>query len=337
MGVDAVAILRPKDPTKIRRHVDPDQPGTLLCPLADGSLLFHSFVRFAAIEAEPTIIRDWLIQTFGADLGAVHDDPRGVLVYPDICEPRSQSYDAIVAEIEAAAVWVPLHATAAAVEHAERHRAAREAAAAAAGDAQRGLLAKIQGMMARNVSPDSAEAGSLVADLEALTGMTFDVDALLDMACVLVKRQTKLRVARGQSNDVVELPDRSTIVFTVMAADVDDLSWRLAEEYASWITEHEDPRGVPMFGAQHLDRVRGAKSYAAALRALGDAVTFLIPKGSAARNVERNAMLHAIIGPPTSTSKKKKAPPAKKKKAPAPRKKVRAAKKKKRVSTRGDR
>jgi hypothetical protein len=36
-----------------------------------------------------------------------HDDPRGILVIPDVCEPKAASYEALVRETSSAGVWAP--------------------------------------------------------------------------------------------------------------------------------------------------------------------------------------------------------------------------------------
>jgi hypothetical protein len=307
MGIDAVAILHPKDPKKIRAHIDPHEPGTLLVPLEDGTILFHSFMRFGSLENEPGTVRQWLEQTFGKDLPLVHDDPRGVLVFPDICEPRAQKYDALVKEVESAGFWVPLDDSATAVGHAEKARATQKAARDSFNESSASFLAKIEDLMKRNVDPSAPEAQALLGELGALTG-GFVIREGVAVRCVLVKRKTPL-VVREQVNEVATLPDSSTAIFTVDMGDLDDFSWRLAQYYSHWLDEHVDKRGVPTFPSDAFKRVRLAKSYEDALELLGEKVTFIRPKGSDEREVERKAKLDAVLGPAKKKKKKAKTSP----------------------------
>lgn len=80
MGIDAVALLR------IENLASP--PGAL----GGGHPVQH---RGNASR-----------RVLGSALDA-HADPRGMLFFPSICEPRANSYDAIVREVESAGVWAP--------------------------------------------------------------------------------------------------------------------------------------------------------------------------------------------------------------------------------------
>jgi hypothetical protein len=46
-------------------------------------------------------------------------------------------------------------------------------------------------------------------------------------------------------------------------------------EHAELLSEHDDPRGVPIFPSALLDMVLAADGYESALDCLGDAVTFV--------------------------------------------------------------
>ncbi|HVH42715.1 MAG TPA: hypothetical protein VM925_10240, partial [Labilithrix sp.] len=74
--------------------------------LDDGSMLVHTFQPYAAFEASPAAGREWLSQ-FGEALSDVHDDPRGLLFFPDFIEPEGRTYDAVVAEVEGEGIWIP--------------------------------------------------------------------------------------------------------------------------------------------------------------------------------------------------------------------------------------
>src|SRR5512132_4022438 len=111
MSIDAVALFRPKSPAALQPYLDLDDEseesnGLYAEALDDGSVLVHTFQPYLAFEASPIEGRAWLSE-FGADLPLVHDDARGCLFFPDVCAPRGRTYDAVVAEIESAGVWIP--------------------------------------------------------------------------------------------------------------------------------------------------------------------------------------------------------------------------------------
>jgi hypothetical protein len=80
-------------------------PRPLLRPLDDGSVSIFTGLRFGDREMEYTI-RCWLESYFGDKLSRIHDDPRGVFVSPDVCEPRSRTYDGLVAELQRAGRFI---------------------------------------------------------------------------------------------------------------------------------------------------------------------------------------------------------------------------------------
>jgi hypothetical protein len=100
MSIDAMAVLKiPK------LKAPPTQWGTtyLVYHRGDCSLLYTmAHFHGAAPEELALLVR----QILGDALDA-HADPRGVFLYPDVCEPRSDGYDAIIAELESAGVWAP--------------------------------------------------------------------------------------------------------------------------------------------------------------------------------------------------------------------------------------
>ena len=100
MGIDAVALLR------IRKLTAP--PGAHAAEFfvehRGKASLLHTFNRFSAATADEHALL--LRRLLGPTLDA-HDDPRGILLFPDVCEPKGRSYDAIVREVEAAGVWAP--------------------------------------------------------------------------------------------------------------------------------------------------------------------------------------------------------------------------------------
>ncbi len=122
MSIDAVALFRPKNLAALRPYLDLDEDseesnGLYAEALDDGSLLVHTFQSYAAFAESPIEGRAWLAQ-FGADLPQVHEDPRGLLFFPDVAEPSGRTYDAVVAEVGAAGVWIPATALTADEAHA---------------------------------------------------------------------------------------------------------------------------------------------------------------------------------------------------------------------------
>ena len=110
MSADAVALFRPKDPAKLRPFLDLDDEseeseGLYAEALDDGGMLVFTFQPFEVFEQNPTELRAWLAQ-FGDALPDVHDDPRGLLVFPDTCEPEATTYDAVVTEVGDEGVWI---------------------------------------------------------------------------------------------------------------------------------------------------------------------------------------------------------------------------------------
>lgn len=107
---DAIALFRPKAPDKLKPFLDLDDEseeseGFYAEELEDGTMLVHTFQPFAVFEQNPSEAREWLAQ-FGEALPEVHDDPRGLLFFPDSCEPEGTTYDAVVEEVADGGVWI---------------------------------------------------------------------------------------------------------------------------------------------------------------------------------------------------------------------------------------
>jgi hypothetical protein len=107
---DAVAVFRPRVREKLTPFLDLDDEndesdGLYAEALDDGSFLVHTFQPFSAFQDDPDEALEWLSQ-FGDALPDVHDDPRGLLVFPDSIEPEGRTYDEVVAAVENEAVWV---------------------------------------------------------------------------------------------------------------------------------------------------------------------------------------------------------------------------------------
>src|SRR5690348_5107163 len=110
MGIDAVCVLKlKKNGRKLLKQRLEAAGVSLSClkPLEKSAVLFSTFLRFGDAAKEPAELHAHLSALFGNDLARIHDDARGVLVFPDACEPRGRTYAAVVSEVEAAGVWIP--------------------------------------------------------------------------------------------------------------------------------------------------------------------------------------------------------------------------------------
>jgi hypothetical protein len=97
MGIDAVAILH------IARL--PEIGDVLVTHRGDASLV-HTLVGFDSCEPDEHALA--LRNLVGPDLDA-HDDPRGILFYPDVGgPPRADNYADMVREMEHGGVWAPI-------------------------------------------------------------------------------------------------------------------------------------------------------------------------------------------------------------------------------------
>jgi hypothetical protein len=110
MSADAVAVFRPRSFEKLRPFLDLDEEsdeseGLYAELLDDGAVLVHTFQPFELFEQNPSAAREWLEQ-FGDVLPDVHDDARGLLFFPDSCEPEGTTYDAVAAEVADEGVWI---------------------------------------------------------------------------------------------------------------------------------------------------------------------------------------------------------------------------------------
>src|SRR5262245_35221486 len=110
MSADAIAVFHPKDPEKLKPFLDLDDEseeseGLYAEELADGSMLVHTFQPFEIFAQDPNEARTWLTQ-FGEALADIHDDPRGILFFPDTYEPTATTYDAVVGELADKGVWI---------------------------------------------------------------------------------------------------------------------------------------------------------------------------------------------------------------------------------------
>lgn len=110
MSADAVALFRPKTLSKLEPFLDLDDEsdesdGLYAEKLDDGTLLVHTFQPFDAFVENARDAHDWLAQ-FGDALPEVHHDARGLLFFPDTCEPEARTYEDVVAEVADEGVWI---------------------------------------------------------------------------------------------------------------------------------------------------------------------------------------------------------------------------------------
>ncbi|HSO40095.1 MAG TPA: hypothetical protein VLT33_46525 [Labilithrix sp.] len=128
MGVDTTdVLLRVRDEAALREELAaPDDPERQLLVrfLADGNVSVFTGHRFDDADADFTI-RCWLWAQFGVALADIHDDPRGVFVYPGDSRPDASTYEGIVEELASVGRFVdPARPTD--EERAERERAIAE-------------------------------------------------------------------------------------------------------------------------------------------------------------------------------------------------------------------
>jgi len=306
MSVDAVALFRPRSPAALKAYLDIDDEsdesdGFYAEALDDGSVLVHTFQPYAAFEASPIEGRAWLSE-FGEDLPLVHHDARGCLFFPDVCAPRGRTYDAVVAEIESAGIWIP------AVPLTAEEAQALEASMAALEDEMLRIV-----MAARPGEPMAADRESMIAlQKQAMDALAMQAEGgprqglcedLFDTLVLLVRRTTPLVFVGAENHvkDLVKLADGTAVIHTTCTVGGNAMmAFLLAESYAHWVAEHNDARGVPSFGARHLETIRHAAAYDAALAALGDEVVFLQPQSldviCAENRAEKKGKLRKLFG-----------------------------------------
>ena len=107
---DAVVLVHPPErealvPFLDLEDDDAESEGVYAEELEDGSFLLYTFQPFALFAENQEEARAWLVSV-GADLTAIHDDPRGFLFFPDTIEPEAQSYDGVVAEVVDEGIFV---------------------------------------------------------------------------------------------------------------------------------------------------------------------------------------------------------------------------------------
>ena len=100
MSIDAVAVLHIPG---LISPVGPDGTRESIEHSGDASLVY-TMIRFRSYTPDEHALN--LRQALGAALDA-HDDPRGILFFPDVAEPKGEGYEAIVAQVSRGGVWAP--------------------------------------------------------------------------------------------------------------------------------------------------------------------------------------------------------------------------------------
>jgi hypothetical protein len=309
MGNDAVVLFRPKDPNKLRPFLDLDDEsdeseGLYAEELDDGSVLVHTFQPYAVFAAHPNEGRSWLGQ-FGPVLPFVHDDPRGLLFFPEACDPSASTYDEVVLEIGERGTWVPQKALSPDEARAYSAANAREL------EELRRVTDRLTGESEGDEAPPPAEVDAHAFAAKLLAGEAGDVDPSFAAAKLLESVQKRvleafgmggegagdelsggvaLLVKRSEPLDLDDdasvtafghLEDGTAVIESLHSPEL--LAVDLGGRAAEWTTQHHDPRGIPTFPSERLDDVLDASSYDEALSRLADVVTFVQPVAGSAR------------------------------------------------------
>lgn len=253
---------------------DPTPP---LRPLSDGSVSIFTGHRFHDADADFTI-RCWLWAHFGSALPRIHDDPRGVFVFPDVCEPRAETYEGIVEELASVGRFVdPSPPT-----DEERATRAREIA-----ELIEGVRLRHQGAPAAVVSEPPLEGFAAV--LSKLVGRDISVDLAAVMGrvtagvaadplgvgrvAVLVPAVVADVVHSGCRLDVderIDLRDGSAILVTTRFGDDDMPAVDLAETLAAAGVDRQRVGPLPFFRESLVEAVEGEATFESARMVLGD-------------------------------------------------------------------
>lgn len=273
MGVDAVAVLRVRSRRLLRERLEQAMlPPSCIEPLEDGSALFTSMARFGKDGPNEYELRVLLTCLFGEDLAKIHDDPRGVLVFPDACEPRGRTYESLVAEVAEAGVWLPIAplSDGALRSHGERQTEAVHEILTSPPPTPKAEPASFEAA-ARQLGLGSFD--DLVAQI---TSRLEKVD--LSAGCLLVQRTTAAKGAFPDAEEVYRLGDGTLVVVTASLVSAGHMiALALGERWAKWLDEHADPRGVLVFSESSLDAVRASDDYASAVDRAGARAAWLRP------------------------------------------------------------
>jgi hypothetical protein len=306
MSIDAIMVVRPRSPELLRGVLDPDVTHADILP--DGTLLVSTFARFAAVEADPEQ-GVAILSAYGPRLLAAHDEPRGFFFFPDVCEPRARTYEALLAEVGAAGVWVPARVyteeESAALMQAQMEEVDRimmYAQALQAGESEHDEEALV-----RHADSPEITAEKLRAQMADILGAGVNLEALTaafagGSAVFLLMRPSKERftLERGMLgvNESFVLADGTVVVHTDRGGDDKEemVALALGEARGLWADLHTDARGVPVFSSNDLELVRDAASYEEALARVGAGVTFVVPKSMDEILAEKKAAFAAFLG-----------------------------------------
>lgn len=291
MGIDAVALLRPRSRELLGRCLEQAElpPGSIT-PLEDGAALWSTFVRFPG-TGRTTELRVLLREVFGADLPALHDDPRGLFLFPDVCEPRGRSYDAVLAELEGVGVWLPTEPIPEQEVEAWRSRISTSVEHLIALSTHGTPLPPEMAELERILSEKAGRLGELAREIGAGEGGELDVSSLVGRAaealgadaavapelvpgCLLVRGPV---AARPDLNGVESLEDGSCVLHTTRLATEPDAFALELGAHPEWTAGHDDERGVLLFDRAHIADVLGCRSYDAAVETLAGRSRWIRP------------------------------------------------------------
>lgn len=286
MSVDAVLLLRVNSKALLRDRMERlGLPVSCLRPLDDGSALLSSMVAFGATATDPFDLRAFLRTAFGDDLSLIHDDPRGVFVFPDAIEPSAQSYDAVIDAVGAAGLWVPAEPLSPAEMLTRLSKLEAEVDAYVAEHGNRvdstPSSDRPETEPPRSI-PGVTAAPRAVTDLGSLDKMVADlmqrVGGEMVLACVLVAGRA-LPSPLPHASAVHTLADGSHVIETTsLITGTEMIALSLGGEWSAWLEGHDDPRGVLVFPHHALAEVLVAESYASATERAGAEASWVRPK-----------------------------------------------------------
>ena len=297
MGTDAIALIRPSTPSAVRGVFDPEIDSIEV--LDDGALLWSTFVRFRMIQEDADEGRA-LLTPYGSALIDAHQDPRGILFFPDVIETRGRTYDEVVSSVGEAGVWVPAQVL---TEAELSQRQAR-------------LLADVDAIQrAVATGPAAIEALELDGTEPSLEEQVDKMASTLQASSAVLERFARsfaegcvgclLQFPAGRSTPAAELDDATlsakrrlgdgTIALLTTRVDDEMIALQLAEELKPYTSEHRDPRGVPTFRARDLEELTNLTGYEETLTYLGDRVTFVQPTSHDQLEAARKAKLREYL------------------------------------------
>lgn len=306
MGTDSYVVLRVRDRAILRQALDAQSLPPLLRPLGDDAVAMFTGLRFHDTDLAYGI-RCWLHDLFAERLPELHDDARGVFVYPDICAPRAKTYDGVLAELaEVGRFVVPTPPTKAEEEEriqsfeafsrgmdavraaqASGDAAALEAALAAApADVRESwnasarfangpLLEQMQGDIGKRMQEimdrllASGELEKMITAAESAPEGCGSVSVLLPRAVVeAIARDDKL-----EGSGLYEMADGSAVYVSQWLGEEGNVSRDLAEALDRVGFDRRSLDKLPFFKESLAKEIVAAGSFEAARERLGDRAT----------------------------------------------------------------